>query len=102
MVSQPIRDGSGMPVMLDQQLSLEEQDSDGMTGMAADIAGSADTETQCQAPKANPQSPEVATIVSAITTAYANGQLTRKDILEMLTGQLEARWQTIRDLDVHL
>ncbi|KAJ4211832.1 hypothetical protein NW759_012122 [Fusarium solani] len=99
MVSQPIRDGSGMPVMLDQQLSLEEQDSDGMTGMAADIAGSADTETQCQAPKANPQSPEVATIVSAITTAYANGQLTRKDILEMLTGQLEARWQTIREYD---
>ncbi|KAI8663589.1 hypothetical protein NCS57_00960400 [Fusarium keratoplasticum] len=105
MVSQPIRNGSGKHVMLYQQLPLEEnaiQDNDGMTGMAADLPGStdsADTETQRQAPKANPQSPEVATIVSAITTAYANGQLTRKDILEMLTGQLEARWQTIREYD---
>ncbi|KAI8665289.1 hypothetical protein LRP88_04199 [Fusarium phalaenopsidis] len=102
MVSQPIRDGSGMPVMLDQQLPLEEnaiQDNDGMTGMTADLTDSADTETQCQAPKANQQSPEVATIVSVITTAYANGQLARNDIQEILTSQLEARWQTIREYD---
>ncbi|WAO91918.1 Hypothetical protein NCS54_00940300 [Fusarium falciforme] len=105
MVSQPICNGSGKHVMLYQQLSLEEsviQDNDGMTSMIADLPDSidsADTETQRQAPKANSQSPEVAAIVSAITTAYANGQLTRKDMLEMLSGQLEARWQTIREYD---
>lgn len=102
MVSQPIPDGSGKPVMLDQQLYLEEnaiQDNDGMAGMTADLAGNADTETQCQAPEANPQSPEMATIVSAITTAYSNGQLTRKDVQDMLTGQLDAQWQTIRQYD---
>lgn len=102
MVSQPIRDGSGMPVMLDQQLSIEEnttQDNEAMTSMTANLAGSADTETQCQTPQANSQPSDVATIVSAITTAYNNGQLTREDRLELFTGQLEKRWQTIREFD---
>lgn len=102
MVSQPIRDGSGKPVMLDQQLYLEEsaiQDNDGMADMTAEVAGNADTETQCQAPEANPQSPEMATIVFAITTANSNGQLTKKGVQDKLSGQLEARWQTIRKYD---
>ncbi|KAL2678931.1 hypothetical protein Neosp_009683 [[Neocosmospora] mangrovei] len=102
MVSKPIRDGSGEPVKLDEQLGLEEntiQFNDGVAGMTAEVAGNADTETQGQAPEANPQSPEMATIVSAITTAYSNGQLTEKSVLEKLAGQLETRWRTIRKYD---
>ncbi|KAI8716562.1 hypothetical protein NCS52_00950300 [Fusarium sp. LHS14.1] len=98
MVSQPIRDGSGKPVMLDQQLYLQEnaiQNNDGTAGMTADLAGNADTETQCQAPEANPQPPEMATIVSAIITAYSNGQITQDHIQDMLAGQLEARWNAV-------
>ncbi|RMJ19395.1 hypothetical protein CDV36_000904 [Fusarium kuroshium] len=98
MVSQPIHDGSGKPVMLDQQLSLGDNSVHGdvdMASTALDLSGSQDSKRQGQVPRDNPQSPEVETIVSAITTAYANGDIIKKDVQDMLANQLEARWLMI-------
>ncbi|RTE85204.1 hypothetical protein BHE90_000224 [Fusarium euwallaceae] len=102
MVSQPIHDGSGKPVMLDQQLSLGDNsvhDDVDMASTALDLSGSQDSKRQSQVPRDNLQSPEVETIVSAITTAYANGDIIKKDVQDMLANQLEARWLMIRKYD---
>ncbi|RSL60994.1 hypothetical protein CEP54_006473 [Fusarium duplospermum] len=100
MVSQPIRDGSGKSVMLDQKLYLEENsvhDDADIVSTTLDLPGREDSERQDWAHRGNLQSPEMETIIFAIETAYANGSITREDVQDMFASQLEAQWLMIRD-----